>query len=150
LHASALMRADATATQQGDAMVLEFAAVSGRETGKVTLPGQRNGGGIERIRVIDNDGAVLGEVETPSSYTAKDWQQRVIAPLDAAVQSAALDTLTSANYAKASQVLASQERGKPQALPTGTARTYMPPREVEPEFVDTVEKGAGQSQGRGR
>ena len=80
LHYSLFERGDVSAIVVGDDLVLQFHAFSGRLTGQVTLIGQQDGFGIDRLRIIDNSGNPISEQEIPKKWSAEEWQIHALNP----------------------------------------------------------------------
>lgn len=82
LHDANVAKGDMTATQNGDDIVLNFLALSGREVGSITLPNQLSGGGVDRIVVVDSKGEVVSEQDVRSLSSASQWQSEAIDPIE--------------------------------------------------------------------
>lgn len=87
LHATHVANGNVAAQAEGEDIVLQFSALSGRPTGSITLPGQLAGGGIDRIVVVDNKGEPLFEKDVAGLDTLGEWQQDVVAPMEKSVES---------------------------------------------------------------
>jgi len=85
LHDQNVARGEITAVGNGDDIMLDFAAFSGREVGRITLPDQLSGGGIDRVVVVDDKGTVVFEKDVDGLETAEDWQKELVDPMESKV-----------------------------------------------------------------
>jgi hypothetical protein len=85
LHDENVAKGDITAEGQGNDIVLRFTAHSGRDVGSITLPDQLAGGGIDRIVVVDSQGAEVSSQDVAGLTSAAQWQRDAIDPIGKAV-----------------------------------------------------------------
>lgn len=83
-------RGTITATGQGSDIALEFHAFSGRDVGRITLPEQLEGGGIDRVVVVDAKGGVVFEKDVRGLESAEDWQKELVDPMEKKVSDRSL------------------------------------------------------------
>lgn len=82
LHDQNVARGEITASGEGADIQLNFNAFSGRDVGRITLPDQLNGGGIDRVVVVDSKGEVVFEKDVDGLETAEDWQKELVDPME--------------------------------------------------------------------
>ncbi|MCH2546657.1 MAG: hypothetical protein MK052_03465 [Alphaproteobacteria bacterium] len=86
LHHSLFQDADAMAHEEGNDIKINFTAESGRDTGSITIKNQTlDLQGVDQLRVINDEGDVISQIDSFDYKTAEQWNSDVLAPTQQAV-----------------------------------------------------------------